>query len=100
MHLRLVLFAAALGLGAALSGCEPSCRTTCKKLLACDDVETPRVAESDCEYSCEAQQKMYEDDWGDLQKRDAFGQTKQCVMDNTCADIADGVCYDEDLYIW
>lgn len=89
-----------VGMALALAGCEPTCRNTCQKLLACEGVETPRVPESDCEYSCEAQQALYEDDWEDQQKRDALADVKRCVIDSECADIADGACYDEDLYIW
>ena len=100
MPLRLLL---SVGIAAALSGCEPTCRETCKKLLACDDPGTARDAESDCEYSCTAQQSLYQDDWKDQQKRDELGDYKSCIMDNTCADIFDGACYtdaDKDLFLW
>lgn len=97
MRLALLL---GLALGTALAGCEPTCKNTCQKLLDCEDVETPRVAEDDCEYSCSTQQEIYENTWQDQQKRDAFADAKQCVIDSDCADIANGDCYDADLYIW
>lgn len=82
-----------------VQACEPTCRQTCRKLLECEEVETPRQALEDCNTSCELQQQLYED-WEDLQARDALGELKQCVVDAECTDIADGACYDEDLYLW
>lgn len=88
--------AAALPLAA---GCEPTCKQTCDKLLECEEVETPRQAERDCQASCELQQQLYED-WEDTQARDALGELKACVRESECAAIADGACYDPDLYLW
>lgn len=87
-------------LGAGLSACEPTCKATCRKLLACDDVNSPRVSQDDCEYSCTTQQNLYEQDWEDTQLREALADAKRCVSASSCEDIAAGVCYDEDLYIW
>lgn len=84
---------------ALLAGCEATCENTCEKLLACEAVDTPLVAEIDCERSCLTQEALYED-WDDQLKRDALGDYKNCVADSPCADIAEGVCYDEDIYIW
>lgn len=82
-----------------LVGCEVSCENTCEKLLACGDVDTPLVAEIDCEQSCVAQEVLYEN-WDDQIKRDALETYKACVSETPCADIADGACYHEDIYIW
>lgn len=93
-----LLTLAALSLSA---GCEPTCKTTCKKLLSCGDgVDTPRESQNECEYSCETQQDLYEDDWENPELRDALADQKTCVVDSECADIADGACYDESLFIW
>jgi hypothetical protein len=86
-------------LGALLAGCEPTCTQTCKKLLACEDVETPRVGQEDCEFQCSRQEELY-DGWTDESLQQAFADQKRCVMDEECADIADGVCYDESLSAW
>ncbi len=86
-----------LALLAALSGCEPSCERTCAKLLDCDGVETPRVGQEDCELQCARQEELY-DSWDDTQLQDAFADHKRCVLDETCDAIADGACYDEDLF--
>lgn len=89
-----------LALAVGLQACEPTCKATCKKLLACDEVDSPRVSLDDCEYSCTTQQTLYEEDWEDTQLRDALGEAKRCISSSSCEDIALGVCYDEDLYIW
>lgn len=83
-----------------LSGCEPTCASTCEKLLSCEEVEQPRVAEEDCEAACLVQQELYEEDWENQQLRDALGDAKRCVRDEECEAIADGACYDPDLYIF
>jgi hypothetical protein len=83
-----------------LVGCEPNCAKTCKKLLSCDDIDTEVSEVEECEATCEIQQSLY-DDWGeDSIERKAFGELKQCIKDNECTAIADGECYDDELYIW
>ena len=82
-----------------LVACEPSCKETCKKLLECEDVDTPRVALEQCDTTCEVQENLYES-WDDLGKREKMADMKRCISDEECSDIADGACYDEDLYIW
>jgi hypothetical protein len=86
-----------VGLLGLLAGCEPTCKNTCEKLLACDEVETPRLSLDDCTDSCEEQQALYVR-WDDTQLIDAFAAYKTCVEEEGCAAIAEGVCYDEDLY--
>jgi hypothetical protein len=100
-QLRLICLQAAglLLLPLLLLGCEVNCQSTCEKLLTCDDVESPLVSEIDCETACVSQEILYEQ-WDDQLKRDAFADYKTCVSERTCGDIADGVCYDEDLYSW
>jgi len=83
----------------ALSGCETTCKSTCEKLLACDEVSTPLLDEDDCEDTCAEQELLYEE-WDDGAKRDALSDYKSCVVDEECGAIADGACYDELLYIW
>ena len=90
------LFVAASLLG---TGCEPSCEATCKTLLACDSVETSRVHIDECTSTCQIQEQLYES-WEDQQLRDAFGELKTCIQSVECSDLADGACYDEELYIW
>ena len=87
------------GLGGLLTACEPTCQRTCKKLVTCDEVESPRVAIEECEASCNLQEALYEE-WDDTQLRDAFDDYKQCVTSSSCDELAGGTCYDEDLWIW
>ena len=84
---------------ALLTGCEPTCEATCSKLLDCEDVDTPRLSLEECETSCKNTENLYEA-WDDDGKRDALGDMKECILDEDCSDIADGVCYDQDLVIW
>ena len=93
--LRLLLLIAI----APLAACEPSCKKTCKKLIECDNIETARTEVEECEASCEIQQEMF-DDWEASDERERFADLKKCIRSNECSDIADGVCYDEELYIW
>jgi hypothetical protein len=82
------------------AGCNPPCSSLCRKLLDCEGVETPRVGQEECEASCLVQERLYEDAWDDPVLRDKFRAHKRCLQDESCEDIADGVCYDEDLYVW
>ncbi len=95
----LALFGAALAL---LGGCEPTCASTCEKLLECEDgtVDQPRVAQDECEASCETQQSLYEDDWENEILRDELAELKRCVRDEECDAIAEGACYNPNLYIF
>ena len=86
-------------IGALATGCEPSCTKICKKLVACEDVDSPRVSWVECTESCETQERLYEE-WSDIEKREDFSALKECIGESECSDIADGECYDEDLYIW
>ena len=99
MHRASSGFFALTGLLAALSGCEVSCERTCEKLLSCDAVETPGVSLPDCETACLSQEVLY-DGWEDEAKLDALSDYKSCVNESSCEAIAEGVCYDEDIYSW
>lgn len=99
MRSALVVLTLAASSALLLPGCEASCKTACKALLECDDVDSPRLPLQECEASCLVQQDVYES-WDDPQQRDAFGDFKSCVRDEECAAIADGACYQEDLFLW
>jgi len=85
-------------LGFALAGgCAPACESTCTKLLDCD--LSPRVSEEECVESCETQQHLYED-WGDTEKQTAFEKERGCIRQSTCDEIADGTCYDDEIWVF
>jgi hypothetical protein len=86
-----------LVLSGALTSCKSSCSQACEKLLSCQEIENSRVSEDECESSCNAQESQYEV-WDDVEKQDRFDQERQCIVDSTCADIADGACYDDELF--
>jgi hypothetical protein len=94
------LFPLSLLLTAVLStGCEPTCKATCEKLVECEDVDSPRLSWVECTEACEDQERLYEQ-WTDGAKKEGFSELKYCIEDAECSDIADGECYDSDLYIW
>ena len=82
-----------------LSACAPTCESTCEKLLECDEVETPLIALQDCTDACLTQEQLYSS-WEDGQKEDALSDYKDCVDESECSDIAEAVCYDEEIYSW
>lgn len=81
----------------SLFGCTPTCEQVCDKLVACDDVGTERMGSAECQESC-TQQKELLDHWNDGQKQDKFDDELTCLYDSECGDVADGVCYDADLW--
>ena len=79
--------------------CSPTCERTCKKILSCDNVDAPSMNIDECTSACSAQQNLYED-WEDEEKEQAFKDLKTCIVAEECASVAEGVCYDEQVYIW
>ncbi len=78
-------------------GCSPACEQTCRKLLDCD--LSPRVSQEECVESCETQQHLYEV-WGDEEKQEAFDAERGCVRGATCEEIAEGACYDDEIWVF
>lgn len=89
--------ALALGLVALASGCTPSCERVCEKLVDCPDLDTTRMTALECQRSCEDQQSLL-DRWTDAELRHAFDAELDCLGASSCEEIADGVCYDADLW--
>ncbi|MFK7927621.1 MAG: hypothetical protein AB8H79_05510 [Myxococcota bacterium] len=78
------------------SACEPSCKQTCRNVLACD-LESDRVTVDECEAACVFQERLYEDRQQDA-LRDRLGDHKRCLNRESCDDLADGVCFDDELF--
>ena len=95
--MRAWLFAA-VALASFATGCEPTCAQSCRKVIACD-LESQRVVQDECEASCVFQERQYED-WEDEVKQDAFSDHKRCLARESCDDIAEGVCYDEQIFLF
>ncbi len=78
--------------------CKPTCKQTCDKLTGCEQLEDWQGSYADvCAENCQRQYQLYEF-WDDTQLTDALDETQLCIADATCDEIAEGVCYDEDLY--
>ena len=92
-----------LGLLYALTmvGCTPTCEQTCNKLLDCEGegVQSPLMNLDECTSACAAQSNQYEDSEHE-QKQQAFDELKSCIVAETCGDLSEGVCYDEEVYVW
>jgi hypothetical protein len=78
-------------------GCTPSCEDVCRKLVVCEDLATSRMSVSECEEQCLNQEARYAT-WDDSAKRDAFEDELSCLYDSSCGDVAEGVCYDEEVF--
>lgn len=79
-------------------GCHPTCKKVCKTLLACEEVESSRINQEECEESCERQEALYEKEWEDTVLLDAFYAQNSCIVDSSCEEVAAGACYDPSLY--
>ncbi len=103
MRTDLTIRWAVSGLGLAVillsSACTPTCRETCKKLLACEDLDSERVALDACDDSCGDLDAQYED-WEDESLIEALDEHKKCVGSSTCEEIGAGVCFDEALFVF
>lgn len=91
---KLALFAVVFTL---LGGCDPSCESTCRKVLDCDGLETNELSIGECTAEC-VRQTNYYDDAEDKTSADALVAHKRCLKSSSCDEILDGVCYDEDLF--
>jgi hypothetical protein len=92
---------ALVGLVAVLTACDATCQQTCRQLIVeCDGVEHSGTTRDECEVQCEQQKTLYEDTWEDEDLSLRFADYRNCVVDSTCADVEDGVCYDEELFAY
>jgi hypothetical protein len=81
----------------AFAGCTPTCKQVCDKIVDCDGLPTERMSSAECAESCEAQDDLY-DQWTDAEKRHAFDDERACIGDATCDELADGACYDPEVW--
>ncbi|MBW1877697.1 MAG: hypothetical protein JRJ84_04975 [Deltaproteobacteria bacterium] len=79
------------------AGCAPSCDRVCHKVLDCD--LRPRLSQLECKESCLRQGGLYEE-WEDDDKLEDFAAHRRCIMQATCDELEDGVCYDESLFVY
>lgn len=85
-----------------VAGCGASCDRVCDKLLTCGDeghLNTDRFSHQECEASCQRQADLFVG-WEDEDVyREAWSAHRSCIVDAECADIADGVCFDDRFFI-
>jgi len=84
-----------------LIACTPTCEQTCSKILSCEEegISAPEMNQRECENSCAAQANLYENE-EDQVLEEAFDELKSCITEQSCQDLAEGVCYDPDLFAW
>ncbi len=92
--MRITFAAVLLALSAA---CTPTCESVCKKVIECD--VSSRLAQDECERECARQDTLY-DSWEDVAKQDAYAAHKTCIVDSTCDALDEGVCYDEEIFLF
>lgn len=85
----------ALIAGVLLGACAPRCERVCTKLRDCDI--SPRLNQVECVESCERQIALY-DQRDDDERKEAFAAHRRCIVQATCGEIDDGVCYDDAIY--
>ncbi len=68
----------------------------CTKVLACD-LDSDRVAQSECEDSCERQTSLYVT-WEDEVKQEAMDDHLRCLVRESCESIEEGTCFDDRLF--
>lgn len=78
--------------------CTPRCQSNCAKVLDCG-LGSTRVARSECVQACQLEQALYAE-WEDETKIEAFKEHKRCIRAASCDELADGVCYDPELFIF
>lgn len=81
----------------SLSGCTPTCDQSCRKLVRCDVIDADAVTEDLCSEDCAQLEALYVA-WDDQQLVDDLHASRECIDASTCEEIADGVCYEQDLY--
>ena len=79
-----------------LWSCTVTCEEVCTSLSSCPDVVQENTNTLDCTSACLSQQEQAQNN----ENGEAFDALKLCLTTNTCEDITQGVCYDEDLYSW
>jgi len=92
--MRIVFAAVMLVLASA---CAPTCESVCKKVIECD--VSSRLAQDECERECARQNTLY-NTWEDQAKQDAYVEHKSCIAGSTCEQLDEGVCYDEDIFLF
>ena len=61
-------------------------------------IKSPKAGTADeCQAVCEDQKALLSR-WTDTQKQDAFDAELRCLQESSCDEIAEGVCYDDEVW--
>ena len=91
----LVLFA----LSTLSAGCTTTCSEACEKAIDCQ-LDSPRTSFDACYDDCERQRSLYADWWENDEKSDRFDDHRDCIADSSCEELEEGVCYDEEIFVF
>ena len=100
---------ASLFLLTGLWACTPTCDKVCTKLHDCELLGLEDTPKTECVMECQFQESTYDDleetktDTGDesaFDLKQSFDDLKDCIMEETCNDLADGACHSSDIYTW
>lgn len=87
----------AVWLSALLAGCTPTCDQVCDHIVACGNPGTELLNSEECADACLRQDALYEE-WTDEKLRDGYDAALRCLDDATCTELADGACYDPEVW--
>lgn len=93
----MVIASLSLRLLLMLGGCTPTCEQVCEKLIDCEELSTERMGAAECTESCLIQRDQYAD-WTDTQLEQDFDDHLSCLQSEECAAIAEGACYDDEVF--
>ena len=82
---------------ALLAGCTPTCEQVCDHVVECGNPGTERMSSEECTDACNRQDQLYQT-WTDVNLRHSFEDAKRCLDEATCDDLADGACYDPEVW--
>jgi len=80
-----------------LAGCSPGCERLCNKLDRCG-LQNNRTLE-ECQLSCTRELDAYKAA-DDRELIERYNRERRCLGSSTCDEIADGACYDEELFLF
>ena len=88
-----------IALSSLASGCTTTCSEACDKAIDCQ-LDSPRTSFDACYDDCERQRSLYADWWENDEMSDRFDDHRDCISDSSCEELEEGVCYDDELFIF
>lgn len=79
-----------------IGACAPPCGQTCRKVLDCG-LDSERVSFEECQLACEQQEALYAS-WENRELQAAFDDERRCIGQSSCEELADGACFNDELW--